>query len=73
VKIGDLVRFRMAYGMQEDYSPPALIIDRFPVPDEALWIALCHGMRCVIDEENYEVQTISECRRFSEGIVGSHR
>ena len=60
MRVGDLVRFRMSYGMEVDYSPPALVIERFPIPDEALWVALCNGIRCVIDETNYEIQTISE-------------
>jgi len=65
VKVGDLIQFRVMGGMEEDYSPAALVIERFQVPNDYVWIVLCSGMRCMVGGKFHEVRVISESRRLS--------
>ena len=65
MKVGDVIQFRVIGGMEEDYSPAALIIERFPVPNDCVWIVLCAGIRCMVGGKFHEVRIISESRRLS--------
>ena len=65
MKIGDLVKFRLRYATNLDdadyyWSGPALVIGQYPTDSQyLLWIVWCTGLRCVIDEHNYEVEFLS--------------
>jgi hypothetical protein len=65
VKVGDLIQFRVTGGFEEDYSPAALVIERFSIADECIWVVMCAGMRCMVGGKFHEVRIISESRRFS--------
>ena len=72
MKIGDLVKFRMAFGTADDWSPPTLVIEKFSGslysedlrdwhPDiDYIYVGLCRGTRCMIDVKRYEVVVINE-------------
>jgi len=58
VKVGDLIRY-MPNWVRTDWSRPALVIERYPPPDEELWIVYRDGRREVIEEKNYEIKLLS--------------
>jgi len=74
-KIGDLIKFRFkGSNASNDWSPPALIAEHFDTiaPEDRLyrlkgwspshpklWVALCHGTRCVVNEDVHEIKVLS--------------
>jgi len=46
--------------MNGQWSPPALVINRLPRPDEDLWIAWVWNRKHIVEEANYEVRVISD-------------
>ena len=65
MKIGDLVKFRLRYAdADHDWFSPAVVLGRYPNGRDGsrhlLWIVWCAGLRCAIDEYNYEVELLSE-------------
>jgi len=64
MKVGDLIRFRLNYGakMNGQWSPPALVINRLPPPDEDLWIARVWNRNAIVEEKNYEIELLSAAK-----------
>jgi len=42
-----------------DWTNPALVIGRYPPPDEELWIVYVDGVKSVVEEKNYEIKLLS--------------
>jgi len=63
MKVGDLVKFRMPFCGDEDWSPPTLIVAKFDTgrhEASQLYVGLCEGIRCIVDAIRYDIKTISE-------------
>ena len=77
MKVGDLIRHREAWTRNENdevvsprtdnagWSGPMLVVERYPPPDESLFIALEYGERVVISEHEglTEVEILNESTR----------
>ncbi len=62
MKIGDLIRFMPNWVPGEggpDWTKPAVVIGRFPPPDEELWIVWVDGRDAVIEEKNYLIDILT--------------
>jgi hypothetical protein len=42
-----------------DWTKPAVVIGRFPPPDEELWIVWVDGRDAVIEEKNYLIDILT--------------
>jgi hypothetical protein len=60
MKIGDLVKFRPNWGSAM-WVQPAIVIERFPPPDEELWVVYAHGRKCVVELRNYIIKPLTSC------------
>ena len=58
MKIGDLVKFRPNWG-SADWVAPAIVIERFPPPDEDLWVVYADGRKCVVELNNYIIKPLT--------------
>ena len=58
MKIGDLIQFAPNW-VRVVWSNPAVVIERYPPPDEELWVVYRNGRREVIEEKNYEIKLLS--------------
>ena len=62
MKIGDLVKFRPNWGSASDplhWVAPAIVIERFPPPDEDLWVVYALGRKCVVELNNYIIKPLT--------------
>ena len=60
MKVGDLVKFRPNW-CSADWVSPAIVIERYPPPDEALWVVYAHGRKCVVELRNYIIKPLTSC------------
>ncbi len=65
MKVGDLVKFRMFSGTEDDWSAPTLVVAKFDGIshlgfEDELFVGICRGIRCLIDKEKFEWEIISE-------------
>ena len=58
MKIGDLVKFRPNWGSAA-WVYPAIVIERFPPPDEDLWVVYALGRKCVVELNNYIIKPLT--------------
>ena len=61
MKVGDLIRF-MPNWVRTDWTNPAVVIERYPPPDEELWVVYRDGRKEVIEEKNYEIKLLSSVK-----------
>ena len=62
MKIGDLIKFMPNWVPGEggpEWSNPALVIERFPPPDEELWVVYVDGRKAVFEEKNYFINILT--------------
>ena len=57
--VGDLISFKPKGFDADDYSNPAIVLNRFEPTARAtlpeMWVVWCEGFECIVDEDNYDV------------------